>query len=65
MHFSGCNSLVGYVAAFLTTVSFVPQLLRVIRLKTARDLSLGMDPLTASSLGECGNACSCGEYPDS
>jgi len=35
-------SAIGYIAAFSTTVSFVPQLLRVIRLKTARDISLGM-----------------------
>ncbi len=35
-------STIGYVAAFSTTVSFVPQLVRVIRLKTARDISLGM-----------------------
>lgn len=35
-------TLVGYVAAFSTTVSFVPQLVRVIRLKSARDISLGM-----------------------
>lgn len=33
---------VGYSAATMTTVSFVPQLLRVIRLRTARDISLGM-----------------------
>jgi MtN3 and saliva related transmembrane protein len=43
MHISfALVSLIGYVAAFSTTVSFVPQLLRVIRLKTARDISLGM-----------------------
>lgn len=35
-------SFLGYVAAFSTTVSFVPQLLRVVRLKSARDISLGM-----------------------
>ncbi len=39
---SGLVSTIGYVAAFSTTVSFVPQLMRVIRLKTARDISLGM-----------------------
>jgi len=30
----------GYSAAFLTTVAFVPQLVRVWRLKEARDISL-------------------------
>ena len=34
--------LIGYTAATLTTVSFVPQLLRVIKLRSARDVSLGM-----------------------
>lgn len=31
----------GFVAAFCTTTAFVPQLLRVIKLKSARDVSLG------------------------
>ena len=34
--------LIGYGAATLTTISFVPQLLRVIRLRSAHDVSLGM-----------------------
>ncbi len=34
--------VIGYMAATLTTVSFVPQLLRVIKLRSARDISLGM-----------------------
>ena len=33
---------IGYAAATMTTFSFVPQLLRVIRLRSARDISLGM-----------------------
>ena len=33
---------IGYAAAAMTTVSFVPQLLRVLRLRSARDISLGM-----------------------
>ena len=33
---------IGYAAATMTTVSFVPQLIRVIRLRSARDISLGM-----------------------
>lgn len=34
--------VIGYAAAAMTTVSFVPQLLRVVRLRSARDISLGM-----------------------
>ena len=33
---------IGYVAAVCTTTSFVPQLVRVVRLRSARDISLGM-----------------------
>lgn len=36
------TDLLGYIAATMTTVSFVPQLLRVIKLRSARDVSLGM-----------------------
>ncbi|HTH54293.1 MAG TPA: SemiSWEET transporter [Edaphobacter sp.] len=32
---------VGFVAAFCTTVAFVPQLVRVLKLRSARDISLG------------------------
>ena len=32
--------LLGFIAAFCTTVAFVPQLIRVIRLRSARDISL-------------------------
>ena len=35
-------TLAGYLAAVLTTVSFVPQLIRVWRLRSARDISLTM-----------------------
>jgi MtN3 and saliva related transmembrane protein len=34
--------VIGYVAATCTTLSFLPQLFRVVRLKSARDISLGM-----------------------
>ena len=30
----------GYVAAFFTTAAYLPQLLRVVRLRSARDISL-------------------------
>ncbi|MFP5232005.1 MAG: SemiSWEET transporter [Acidobacteriota bacterium] len=33
---------IGYAAATMTTISFLPQMLRVIRLRSARDISLGM-----------------------
>ena len=32
---------IGFVAAFCTTAAFVPQLLRVMKLRSARDISLG------------------------
>lgn len=41
--------LAGYCAAILTTTSFVPQLIRVWRLRSARDISLTM--FLAFSLG--------------
>lgn len=36
------NQLVGYAAACLTTISFVPQVLKVWQTRSARDVSLGM-----------------------
>ena len=33
---------IGYVAATCTTLSFLPQLVRVLRLRSARDISMGM-----------------------
>lgn len=35
-------NIIGYCAATLTTISFLPQLIRVIKLRSARDISLGM-----------------------
>jgi MtN3 and saliva related transmembrane protein len=32
---------IGFVAAFCTTMAFVPQLVRVLKLRSARDISLG------------------------
>jgi MtN3 and saliva related transmembrane protein len=32
---------IGFMAAFCTTIAFVPQLVRVLRLRSARDISLG------------------------
>jgi MtN3 and saliva related transmembrane protein len=32
---------VGFVAAFCTTAAFVPQLVRVLKLRSAREISLG------------------------
>jgi MtN3 and saliva related transmembrane protein len=34
--------VIGYAAATMTTISFLPQLIRVVKLKSARDISLGM-----------------------
>jgi MtN3 and saliva related transmembrane protein len=38
----GQINLVGYAAATMTTISFLPQLIRVVRLRSARDISLIM-----------------------
>ncbi len=32
---------IGFAAAFCTTTAFIPQLIRVLRLRSARDISLG------------------------
>ena len=32
--------LIGFTAAFCTTVAFIPQLVRVVRLRSAREISL-------------------------
>jgi MtN3 and saliva related transmembrane protein len=41
-HLSGREvELIGFFAAFCTTAALVPQLLRVMKLKSARDISLG------------------------
>jgi MtN3 and saliva related transmembrane protein len=32
---------IGFVAAFCTTMTFVPQLVRVLKLRSAKDISLG------------------------
>jgi MtN3 and saliva related transmembrane protein len=42
------KNLVGYVAAFFTTFSMLPQILRIWKLKEARDVSVFM-PLMASA----------------
>lgn len=34
--------LIGYIAATCTTLAFLPQLTRVLRLRSAREISLGM-----------------------
>lgn len=38
----GQIDLIGYAAATMTTVSFLPQLIRVVRLRSAREISLIM-----------------------
>jgi MtN3 and saliva related transmembrane protein len=37
---NGSVEILGFAAAFCTTVAFVPQLVRVVRLRSARDISL-------------------------
>jgi len=34
--------MIGFAAAICTTISFLPQLIRVLKLRSARDISLGM-----------------------
>ena len=36
------GELIGYVAAFLTTVSFIPQAVKTIRTRDTRGISVGM-----------------------
>jgi len=36
------TALLGYVAATCTTLAFVPQLVRIVRTRSTRDISLGM-----------------------
>ena len=35
-------SIIGFIAAILTTVAFVPQILKIWRARSAKDVSLGM-----------------------
>lgn len=36
------TSTIGFIAAILTTVAFVPQILKIWRARSAKDVSLGM-----------------------
>lgn len=45
------TEIVGHVAGFLTTVAFVPQLVRVYRTRQTRDISLGMFVLFTVGVG--------------
>ena len=36
------DSFIGFIAAFCTTVSFIPQAVKIHRTKHAKDISLGM-----------------------
>jgi MtN3 and saliva related transmembrane protein len=44
------SEVLGHTAAFLTTVSFVPQVLRVVQTKSTKDISLGMFLLMAAGV---------------
>jgi MtN3 and saliva related transmembrane protein len=37
-----CKQIIGLAAGVLTTISFLPQLLRTIKTRSSRDLSIGM-----------------------
>ena len=41
------NDMIGYIAAFFTTFSLLPQIVRILKLKEARDISMFM-PLMVS-----------------
>ncbi len=43
------TSVIGFLAAILTTVAFVPQILKIWRARSAKDISLGM--YTAFTIG--------------
>jgi MtN3 and saliva related transmembrane protein len=42
---------IGYIAATCTTLSFLPQLVRVLRLRSAREISLGMFLIFSAGTG--------------
>ena len=42
------KDIIGYVAAVLTTFSMLPQILRILRLKEARDVSIAMPLMIAA-----------------
>jgi MtN3 and saliva related transmembrane protein len=44
-------NIIGYCAATLTTISFLPQLIRVVKLRSARDISLGMFLILTTGTG--------------
>lgn len=48
---AGATEIMGHVAGFLTTVAFVPQLVRVYRTRQTRDISLGMFVLFTVGVG--------------
>ncbi|CAG1003826.1 Sugar transporter SemiSWEET [Methylophilaceae bacterium] len=39
---SAYASIIGFIAATLTTIAFIPQVIKVWRTRSARDVSLGM-----------------------
>jgi MtN3 and saliva related transmembrane protein len=45
------TKIIGYSAALLTTISFLPQVIRTIRTRSARDLSIGMLVLFLAGIG--------------
>lgn len=43
-------SMIGFIAATLTTIAFVPQVIKVWRSRSARDVSLGMYALFSTGV---------------
>ncbi len=48
---AGVVEKIGFAAAFLTTTAFVPQLVRVVKLRSAREISLGTFLIYAVGVG--------------
>ena len=44
------TSLIGFIAATLTTIAFLPQVIKVWKSRSARDISLGMYCLFSSGV---------------
>lgn len=46
-----CASIIGYLAAVLSTASFAPQAWKIIRARRTKDISAGMYVLTVAGFG--------------
>ncbi|MDP8258094.1 MAG: PQ-loop domain-containing transporter [Candidatus Aadella gelida] len=48
-------SIIGLTAGFLTSLSFLPQALKILRTKQVRDISLGMYIVLTVGISVCGS----------